>query len=299
MKAWHDGIIVDEHSITVSPLSHSFSRGTAIFEVLEIVDSYRGPAIFGLAEHIERLYRSAELLFIPLSSTITPTKLSQAICDTVRANKLSNGIIKLFIFFPTPEYSCIPFDKTLSIAIFCSRPPAANGIENHSFTAMISRYRKNHPECVPVHAKATGFYVNSYLALWDARTKGFDEAILLDTMGYIAEGATSNIFIVKDSILITPQLRAILPGITRKFILDIASQFMQCREADITMDDLLSAEEVFFSNSIQRIMPIRQIGNSLIFEKVPGVFTQKIIRAINDVIYGKMPDFLHWLTFID
>ncbi len=295
MKAWHDGKIVDERDITLSPLSHSFSRGTAIFEVLELVESNRGPAIFGLGEHIERLYQSAELLFMPLQEKIAAKTLPDAVCAFVRANNLSRGIIKIFAYYPKPEYSCLPSDTTISVAIFCA-PLYSSEIEKHTFTAYISQFRKNHPECVPVHAKASGFYVNSYLALMEARRRGFDEAILLDTMGYVAEGGTSNIFIVKDGILITPTLRSILPGITRRFILEIASGFMECQERDITAEELLTADEVFFSNSVERIMPIYRIDDREMNIVAPGPFTVKIINAINDVIAGKHSAYTRWLT---
>lgn len=298
MNAWHDGKIVDERDITVSPLSHSFSRGTAIFEVLELVLSHRGPAIFGLPEHIERMYRSAQLMHIPLQGNITPEVISRAVLDTVRANNLSKGIIKIFVFFPAQEYSCVPSDKTVSVAIFCASFHALEN-EKRVFTAYISKFRKNHPESVPVYAKVAGHYVNSYLALTEAIEKGYDEAIMLDTMGFVAEGGTSNIFIVKDGILVTPTLRSILSGITRKFILDIASGFMECHQRDITVEELLAADEVFFSNSVERIMPICRIGNREISITAPGPCTINIMNAINDIISGNHPAFNRWLTLVE
>jgi branched-chain amino acid aminotransferase len=297
MKAWHDGTLVDEKEVLVSPLSHSFSRGTAIFEVLEVVESHRGSALFGLTEHIERLYRSSRLLRIRLESNITPQSLLDAVRETVRANSIRRGIVKLFVYYPAPEYSCVPADTRISIAIFCAEFPS--DAQKDSFTACISSYRKNHPESVPVHAKAAGFYVNSFLALMEAAECGFDEAVLLDTMGYVAEGGTSNIFMIKDGMLMTPSLRSILPGITRQFILEIAAEFMECRETDIAVDQLLSADEVFFSNSVERIMPIRRIGDIELRESAPGTYTQKIMKTINDVIRGAHPAFARWLTPVE
>jgi branched-chain amino acid aminotransferase len=171
--------------------------------------------------------------------------------------------------------------------------------QTDSFTACISSYRKHHPESVPVHAKAAGFYVNSYLALMEAAERGFDEAVLLDTMGYVAEGGTSNIFMIKDGMLMTPSLRSILPGITRQFILEIAAEFMKCLETDLTVAHLLSADEVFFSNSVERIMPIRRIGDSELGESAPGTYTQKIMKTINDVIDGVHPAFARWLIPVE
>ncbi len=295
MKAWFNGTIIDEHDIAVSPLSHSFSRGTAIFEVLEIVESHRGPALFGLGEHINRLYRSAEFLYMPLNEKIAPEALSDAVRALVRTNNLKRGIIKIFAYYSTPEYSCIPSNRTVSLAIFCT-PFNFSATNKQVYTAQISRYRKNHPESVPVHAKAAGYYVNFYLALMEASSRGFDEAILLDTMGFVAEGGTSNIFVVKDGILMTPTVRSILPGITRKFILEITSNFMECIEKDITQDELLSADEVFFSNSVERIMPIYRIGDRDISTSSPGSYTVKIMNAINDVIAGQHPAYVRWLS---
>ena len=299
MKAWFNGQLVEQDRILVSPLSQSFSRGTALFEVLEVVGSHRGPAIFGLAEHIARLFNSARLTFMELPADITPDALALAVRETALSNGITSGIVKIFAYYPVPEYACLPGDRTVDIAIFCATSQslgAGNRSEKLQAKSCISSFRKIHPESVPVHAKTAGNYVNSFLALAEAKKRGCDEAILLDTMGFVAEGGTSNIFMVKDGVVKTPTLRSILPGITRMFILDILKGSLACRESDITANELRSADEAFFSNSVERVMPVLSIDGSLLGASCPGPVTERIMAEILSVIEGRNSAFERWLT---
>nr|MBP7585149.1 aminotransferase class IV [Spirochaetota bacterium] len=149
---------------------------------------------------------------------------------------------------------------------------------------------------VPVHAKSAGNYINAYLALSDAQRRGFNESILLDTGGFVAEGGTSNIFIVKRGAVMTPTLRSILPGITRMFILDILKGVLECAEHDITVEDLKQADEAFFSNSVERVMPVLSIDGAPLGAPCPGPFTERVIREIASVIEGRNSAFARWLT---
>lgn len=299
MKAWLNGKLVDQEGVLVSPLSQSFSRGTALFEVLEVVGSHRGPAIFGLSEHIARLFNSARLTFMELPANITPDALSLAARETALANDITSGILKIFAYYPVPEYACIPTDRTVDIAIFCANSQSlgtGGRAEKLLADSCVSSYRKIHPESVPVHAKAAGNYVNSFLALAEAKQRGCDEAILLDTMGFVAEGGTSNIFMVKNGQVATPTLRSILPGITRMFILDILKGSLACRETDITADELKSADEAFFSNSVERVLPVRSIDGRVLGASCPGPVTERIMAEIASVIEGRNVAFERWLT---
>jgi len=234
-----------------------------------------------------------------LPAGTTGASLSAAIRGTVLANGLSSGIVKVFAYYPVPGYSCLPTDPRVDLAVFCAGPfasPGGKASESHAVKACVSTYRKIHPESVPVHAKSAGNYINSFLALSEAKRRGCDEAILLDTQGFVAEGGTSNIFMVKNGEVLTPTLRSILPGITRKFILDIAGNLAPCREGDFTAADLAGADESFFSNSVERVMPVRSIEGLSVGEECPGPVTRRIIDEIASVIAGRNPAFSRWLT---
>lgn len=298
MKAWLNGQLVEQESILVSPLSQSFSRGTALFEVLEVVKSHRGPAIFGLSEHLDRLFNSARLTYMDVPAQITRLALSSAVKEVLSVNRIGAGIIKIFLYYPVPEYSCLPKDPRVDAAVFCTARDAlhAERVTVSHVRATVSPYRKLHPGTIPVHAKSAGNYVNSFLALTEASRRGFDESILLDTDGFVAEGSTSNMFIVKSGSLITPTLRSILPGITRAFIIDILKDVLSCREADISASELMTADEAFFTNSVERVMPVHSIDGTVIGHSCPGPVTGKVMAEIASVIEGKNPAFKRWLT---
>ena len=294
MKAWLNGTIVEQDSILVSPLSQSFSRGTALFEVLEVVKSHRGPAIFGLKEHLDRLFNSARLTFMELPDSASRDTLTAAVMGVLSANGIDSGIVKIFLYYPVPEYACVPSDRRVDAAVFCARMDHRG--DGHAVRACVSSYRKLDPETVPVHAKSAGNYINAYLALSDAKRRGFDESILLDTGGFVAEGSTSNIFIVKRGAVMTPTLRSILPGITRMFILDILKGVLECAEVDITAGELKTADEAFFSNSVERVMPVLSIDDTPLRSPCPGPVTKRVIREIASVIGGSNPAYARWLT---
>jgi branched-chain amino acid aminotransferase len=230
---------------------------------------------------------------------ITRESLVAAVKETLLANAVASGIAKIFLFNPHPDYACVPSNTGMDLAIFCapfSSLPVTDNHESHCVDACFSSFRKIHPESAPVHAKAAGNYVNSYLALSEAKARNCGEAILLDTMGFVAEGGTSNIFMVKEGRVMTPTLRSILPGITRMFILDIVGKFLDCRETDITPVEMKGADEAFFSNSVERVMPVRSVDGSVLRAPCPGPLTRSIIDRIGEVIEGKNSAYERWLT---
>jgi branched-chain amino acid aminotransferase len=300
MKAWLNGSLVDWSETNLSILSHSFSRGSGIFEVVDIVKTVKGPAFFGLKEHMDRFFNSARLTYMELP--MSKEELIEAVMKTAKANNISFGASKFFAYYPEIEMRLVPANPKVSIAIF-SVDFNAFGITQEELsapvTAGISKFRKNHPEAVPVHAKVVGNYVNSYLAQMEVMKRGYDDAILLDTMGFVAEGPSSNIFFVDKDTVLTPHIRSALPGINRMAVIE-ALREMRCsvQEKDILSDDLISFSEAFFSSSIIKIHPIRSIEKIKLGSECPGPVTAALINKMDDVYSGKVSTFEKWMLYL-
>jgi len=240
MKAWFNGAFKHWEEITIPVLSHGFSRGSAVFEVVDVVSTEMGAAFVGLKEHVERFFNSARLMHMELP--INREAIIAACVETARTNRVQSGMAKFFAYYSGVELDVTPSDKHIDIAVFCidfGKPGPGYRHMSDPVAACISPYRKIHPESVPVHAKATGNYVGGYLAKMNAKEQGFDDAILLDTMGFVAEGATSNVFFVKDRKIKTPTLRSVLPGINRMILLDILKKTeLAVEETDIRREEI-------------------------------------------------------------
>jgi len=300
MKAWLNGNLVDWSETNVSILSHSFSRGSGIFEVVDIVKTVNGPAFFGLKEHMDRFFNSARMTYMDLP--MSKEELIDAVMETAKVNNVSFGTSKFFAYYPEIEMRLVPANPQVSIAIF-SVDFDAFGITQEELsapiTAGISKFRKNHPETVPVHAKVVGSYVNSYLAQMEVMKRGYDDAILLDTMGFVAEGPAANIFFVDKDTVLTPYIRSALPGINRMAIIE-ALEEMKCsvKEKDISSDDLMSFSEAFFSSSIIKIHPVRSIEKGTLGTACPGPVTAALTNKMNDVYSGKVSTFEKWMLYL-
>ncbi|HOJ30083.1 MAG TPA: aminotransferase class IV [Spirochaetota bacterium] len=290
MVAWLNGSLTDIHNAKVSLLSHSFSRGTAIFEVLEIVTNGKGTALLGLHQHCERFFNSARALHIQLP--YNKEQIIEAIVTCAKANNCKNGLVKFFAYFDDIELTIVPHSMNVSLAIFCINYETLN-FDVHELSkpsrACLSTYKKIDPLTVPVYAKVAGNYVNSYLAQMEAKQKGYSDAILVDTQGNIAEAATANIFFVKGQSLYTPTLRSIMPGITRMIVLDIAHHDnIPATECDIPAESINQFSEAFFSGSVNNIQPIESIDD-IIFRPVPGTISQIIQDKVTSLISGNHP----------
>lgn len=301
MEAWIDGRFKDHTEITVSPLSHCFSRGVAVFEVVNILATPKGAAVLCLKEHVERFFKSAELVSMKLP--ISPEELSQAVLDTTRQNNVSSGICKFFAFYPTVELKPVPTDSRVSIVIYCA-DDAEFGFDpkkaSKPVSAGVSRYRKIHPETLPIKAKITGFYVGAYLAAVEMAAKGYDDAIFVDTEGFVCEGGTHNNFFVKKGIIQTAPLNRVLTGTTRAVVIEVAKESgFEVREADIRPDDLTGFDEAFCTGSLMRVAPMHSIEGKKLGDACPGPVTAAVMEAM-DKVYGGLNDGAwKWLTLVD
>lgn len=294
--AYINGEMVPWGKATVHIMSHSFGRGSAIFEVISFHATDSGPVIFRLEEHIRRLFKTAELLDMVLP--MSPEEFSRAVAGTVKSNQLRQGIIKILCYYPQISVEIIPPDEPLSVSIFAlgsgeyykGKTPRLQPA-----TAGLSKWRKLNPETVPVAAKAAANYLNGMVARIDVRKRGFEYAVMLDTQGFIAEGGTESLFLVKSGRLMTPALGTVLAGISRMSILEAAAvNGIPTFEGRLDQSLLYEAEEMFYSCSPLKVLPVRQIDNKMLSD-VPGPVTQRMAALLEEIINGGDARFKHWL----
>jgi branched-chain amino acid aminotransferase len=277
-------------------MSHSFGRGSAIFEVISFHATDSGPVIFRLEDHIKRLFKTAE--FLDMELPLSPAEFCQAAAGTVKRNQLNQGFIKIICFYPQFSVQVLPPHQPLDVSIF-ALDPAQDIVEGYkkgpSTTVGISKWRKLDPQTVPVPAKAAANYLNGMVARIEAGKRGFEYALLLDTQGFIAEGSTESIFRVKAGQLMTPSLGTVLAGISRRSILQAAeADGIRTFEGRLDPELLYQAEEMFFSCSPLKVLPIRKIEDRVL-PKVPGPVTQKIAALLDTIVRGKDARFKDWL----
>ncbi len=292
-----NGEYVPWNQAKVHMISHSFSRGSGIFEVLSIHDTPAGPMIFRLDEHVERLQRSAELLDMELP--LSTEGLFEAVCAAVAKNGVREGTIKIMGYYPQVVLEILPLQKTVDIAIFVIDPVEDLGglnVPSREGTSLcISRWRKLDPQTVPIEAKAAANYLNGMMARKDAQSRGFDMAVMLDTQGFVAEGGTESIFLVKDGRVMTPVTGTVLKSITRLSVLQASRMTdMDILEARLSPDLLMAADEIFLSATPMKIMPIKQIEDR-IPGRVPGPTTQALSSLMGDIVAGRDARFKEWL----
>jgi branched-chain amino acid aminotransferase len=296
-----NGNFVKWQDATVHMLSHSFARGSTIFEVISLYATASGPAVFRLHDHIARLEKSAAYLDMELPSD--HDALCQAVAETVRRNGLARGVIKVVGYYPQFALDIQPPQKRLDIAIFALDP--AQDIKNlevsfeKGTSAGIARWRKLDPETVPIEAKAAANYLNGMIARLDVQKRGLEDAIMLDTQGFIAEGATESIFLVKDSRLLTPCLGTVLDSITRRSLLQVARHLgIETFEGRLRPALLFEADEVFFANTPFKVIPVHRIEDRRM-SAIPGPMQRRLWDVLQKIATGQEPDFAEWLYPVD
>lgn len=297
---WINEEFVPWKNATVHIMSHSFGRGSAIFEVISFHDTGRGPAVFRLEAHIDRLLRSAELLDMTLP--YSKGALYEAVAGTIKRNQLRQGYVKLICFYPEISFEIIPPGSPLSVSVFALDPAQDLGGVIDAFkegtTVYVSNWRKLDPRTVPVEAKAAANYLNGMVARLEAQKKGFKHAIMLDTQGFIAEGGTESAFFVKDNCLLTPSTETVLKSITRMSILELATKMgVECHEKQLKPELLAEAEEIFLSSTPFKVTPVKQINERKLVD-APGPVTRKLAAHLNGITAGTDDRFENWLYFV-
>jgi branched-chain amino acid aminotransferase len=282
---------------TAHIMSHSFSRGSALFEVLSIHNTSFGPAVFRLDEHVDRLLRTAKLVDFKLP--LSQKELCKAVLDTVQRNAVSSGFIKILAYLPQVAFTIVPPDKPLEVSVCVVDPVQDLGGLNISFekgyTACFSKWRKLDPQTVPIEAKVSANYLNGMMANVEAIKRGFDNAIMLDTQGFIAESGTDSVFFVKEGKLMTPSLGTVLKSISRKSILQIAETFgIDSIEGRLRPQLVYDADEIFLSSTLMKVMPVRKMEEREL-PGTPGPVTKRLADIMKEILSGRNDQFRDWL----
>lgn len=301
MTAWCDGAFRSAGSITVPVLSHSVGRGSALFEVLDLVDADDGVAVFRLDEHIRRFFAGAVSLDMPLP--LSHEELRRAVLETARRSGLRSGAVKFLAWYGGQELCLFPRDPKVSVAVFCMDMVTGLGRTYEQAkqpqSAAISPVRKLSPAMVDVHTKVAANYVNSFYAKRAVVREGYDEAILLDPDGFVTEGPLCNFFVVRDGALLTAPLSKVLGGITRDSVLRVAQRMgIDCRERDYTVDEVRAADEAFFTGSLIRVQPVGAIDRTPLGAQSPGPVTRRLQEGLDDAYAGRVMELRNWLTFL-
>lgn len=292
-----NGEYVPWNDARVHVMCYSFGRGAAVFEVMSVHEVDGGAAVFRLDEHISRLFRTVELLNMRLSRK--REEIQEACLELVRRNGVSRGFIKVICFHPQVAFEILPPGDPLDVSMFFVDPDADLGGLKMPFekgaTACFSRWKKLDPQTVPVEAKAAANYLNGMMARAEAKSRGFDNVIMLDTQGFVAEGGTESVFMVEKGALFTPTAGTVLLSITRRSLLQAAEVLgIEAVETRIHPERLLKADEVLFSGTPNKVLPVRRVEDRDI-NGTPGPVTRKLSSVMTDITSGRDDRFGEWL----
>jgi branched-chain amino acid aminotransferase len=291
-KVWLNGNLIPWREATVPLLSHGFSRASAIFEVFGVHVGPKGPMAFRMDEHIKRLMQSARLLGMELA--YSAEEIMEAAKATVQANSLGRGLIKILAYWSEEAITKLVLESKLDLAVFAIPESEELGLDDAKpISACLSKWRKIHPETVPVGAKACSNYLNGYLARKNANSRGFDIGIMLSTDGFLAEGSIESVFIIKDRVLKTPPVGRVLSSITRMSILQAAPMIgIPIRESPITADELFTADEMFTAQTSKKVATVARFENRDL--QAPGPVTKQVMQLMDDIIHFKDDRFMDW-----
>lgn len=296
---WLDGELVDWRSARFHVLAHTLHHGMGVFEGVRAYPTDNGPAIFRLADHTARFFRSAHILQMPIP--FTPTELDQAQSEVIAANGLQGCYLRPIAFFGGERVGVSAKGNRVHVAIAAWAWDAYLGADakENGIRLKTSSFSRLAVASVTGKAKACGHYINSMLANHEAVQQGFDEALMLDPQGFVAEGATENIFLVKRNRIWTPDTANILEGITRDSVIALARDMgIEVLEKRITRDDVYTADEVFLTGTAAEITPVKELDGRRIGSGEPGPVTRSIQRIYFDTVAGRNPARSAWLTHV-
>lgn len=299
-KIWMDGTMVDWNDAKVHVLTHALHYGSGVFEGIRAYKTEKGTAVFRLKDHVDRLFKSAKILRMDIP--YSKDDITKAIKDTVKENKLDSCYIRPLIYRGFKKLGLNPFSCPVQVMIaawewgaYLGEEALAKGIR-----AIISSWQRSHINSTSAKAKICGNYINSIFANMEAAESGVEEAILLDSNGYVAEGPGENIFWVNGGIIFTPPLTSVLDGITRKTIIKIAKDMnFEVKEEFIARDVLYLADEAFFAGSAAELTPIREIDHHTIGSGERGPVSKQIQEKLFNVFKGKEKQYNAWLDFVN
>jgi branched-chain amino acid aminotransferase len=298
---WHNGELVAWEDAKIHVLTHGLHYGTGVFEGERAYETTRGTAIFRHHDHLVRLFRSAELYYMPIPYTLD--EIRTATHELVAANELRECYIRPIVYRSYGQMGLYPLDCEVSVSIAAWPWGAYLGEDGklQGIRAKVSSWRRISGDSLIPHSKASGQYLNSVLAKIEASKAGYQEAILLDSRGFVCEGTGENIYLVRDGQIFTPpQFAGILDGINRSAILTIARDLCyEVIERDLARAELTLADEVFLSGTAAELVPVREIDDHQIGEGTPGPVTRELQRVHDDALHGRDPRYVDWLDVIE
>lgn len=297
---WMDGELVSFEDATVHVLNPTMHYGTGVFEGIRCYKTSKGPAVFRLREHLQRLIDSAQIAGI-LDLPYTIEDLYQAVHRTIRANGFDECYIRPLIYMLGPlGLNLDDWKPAVSIAVWYWAPFLGKEAAEAGVRMMVSSFTRHHPNVMMTKAKISGNYVNSTLAKTVAVRAGFDEAVMLDAQGYVAECSGENLFIVRDGVIYTPPRDRVLEGITRDAVITLARDLnIEVVEEQISRDQLYIADEVFVCGTATEVVPAREIDYRNIGNNAEWPVTRAIQKAFFEVVHGEGARSYEWLDYVD
>ena len=297
-KIWMNGGLVDWADATVHVGVHGLHYGTGVFEGIRAYETSKGPSVFRLSDHLQRLHASAKLLYMDVPYSVE--ELRTGVHELVRANGLPSCYIRPIAFFGYGSLGVHTRGNPVETVVMSWPWGAYLGDDalSKGITAKISSWTRVGPNVIPHVAKATGIYLNSMLATTEAQRGGYDEAIMLTDGGFVADGPGENVFVVKDGRILTPPLStSILPGITRESVIELARDLgYVVEEADVIRTDLYLADELFMTGTAAEVTPVRAVDD---VELGVGPVTLELQQAYLDAVNGRSENWSHWLDVVE
>lgn len=294
---WFNGKLVPWREAQIHVLTHSLHYGLSVFEGERAYKTDKGPAIFRLKEHTDRLFNSAHIYRMDMP--YTREQIMEACCEVVRANNLDSCYIRPIAFYGSEKMGVSPKGAATHVAIAAWPWGAYLGEEGlqKGIRVKTSSYARHHVNVTMARAKFAATYANSILANTEAIQDGYDEALLLDVDGFVAEGAGENVFVIKDGCIYEPEIASALVGITRSTIISLAREMgMEVKSKRLTRDDIYIADECFFTGTAAEVTPVRELDNRTIGAGTRGPITEELQKRYFDVVYGRNSKYEHWLT---
>ena len=296
---WLDGKLLPWRDAKVHVLTHTLHYGMGCFEGVRAYETSKGTAVFRLKEHTERLFRSAKIL--GMAMPFTPEQVNEAHALVLRENKLASAYMRPMVFYSSEGMGlhAKKLHTHVMLAAWTWGSYLGEAQLEKGLRVKTSSFQRHHPNVAMCRAKANGQYLNSMLAVQEVSAEGYDEALLLDTEGYVSEGSGENIFLVVDGALATPDLTTALDGITRRTIMQLAGELgIPVREKRITRDEVYIADEAFFTGTAAEVVPICELDRRVIGSGKRGPVTHKLQSLYFDVVRGRSAKHQDWLTYV-
>ena len=296
---WFDGEMVSWRDAKVHVLTHTLHYGMGVFEGVRAYDTVKGPGIFRLQEHTDRLFRSAHIMNMEIP--FSKEEINAAQLAAVKENNLPHAYLRPMVFYGSEGMGLRAENLQVHVIVAAWEWPSYMTPEalEQGIKVRTSSYTRHHVNISMCKAKANGHYINSMLALQEALSGGAEEALLLDPEGYVAEGSGENIFIVSNGILYTPELTSCLDGITRSTVITLAEELgYEVREKRITRDEVYVADEAFFTGTAAEVLPINELDGRKIGAGKRGPITEKLQSLYFDQVNGRREEHPDWIAYI-